>query len=167
MSSLYKGQYPFIDRERLSILNEIYSSNGTCLARASAVSVNIEKPDECPVCFESLENQKTPLICGHWVHLSCIEKHFKAECPICRRPLEMEVYGTISEPDMGLSNVELSDTDSEREYYYYEENELHQEILNDRENDFILARILADEGASERLLNDPSSPLYAIPVGRS
>lgn len=39
--------------------------------------------EECPVCYEDLKDVK-PLDCGHKIHTTCLEKHFKAECPICR-----------------------------------------------------------------------------------
>lgn len=50
----------------------------------------LSKPPDCPVCFESLENQKIPLQCGHWIHDNCISisiKHGMWQCPICRRPV--------------------------------------------------------------------------------
>lgn len=54
------------------------------------------KPDECIICYEKL-NEEHPLECGHWLHISCVEKHFKPECPICRAPLHIEVKGTSPE----------------------------------------------------------------------
>lgn len=45
---------------------------------------NIEKPTECPVCMEHLEEDEKPLACGHWVHKPCIIKSGKGQCPICR-----------------------------------------------------------------------------------
>jgi len=42
-----------------------------------------EKPEECPVCFESLGRSR-PLSCGHWVHRDCVLQSGKKECPICR-----------------------------------------------------------------------------------
>jgi hypothetical protein len=60
-----------------------------------------DKPPECPVCYESLKNENSPLDCGHWVHIECVKKHFKPECPVCRAPVNFEVDGTY--PD---SNIE-------------------------------------------------------------
>lgn len=37
----------------------------------------------CPVCYDPLLNVSA-LGCGHIIHMECLEKHFKAECPICR-----------------------------------------------------------------------------------
>jgi hypothetical protein len=42
-----------------------------------------ERPDECPICFEDM-NDKRPLKCGHWVHMTCIEKSPTHTCPLCR-----------------------------------------------------------------------------------
>lgn len=44
----------------------------------------IERPTECPVCMEHLEEDEKPLVCGHWVHKSCVIKSGKGQCPICR-----------------------------------------------------------------------------------
>jgi hypothetical protein len=46
--------------------------------------------------------EKNPLECGHWLHISCVQKHFKPECPLCRQPLNIKVYGTKPQPDMNL-----------------------------------------------------------------
>lgn len=47
------------------------------------------RPEECPVCYESISEQKRPLECGHWIHKQCIVESAKAECPICRCKLQM------------------------------------------------------------------------------
>lgn len=41
-----------------------------------------EKPENCPICFDSLESQKTHTVCGHWFHDKCMEQQVK--CPMCR-----------------------------------------------------------------------------------
>ena len=48
-----------------------------------------EKPCECPVCFESLKNEKKSLSCGHWVHKDCIIKSKKDTCPLCRQTIKL------------------------------------------------------------------------------
>lgn len=48
----------------------------------------MEKPNECIVCLEPL-NVKKSLSCGHWIHLNCIYKWGKAECPICRKKIKL------------------------------------------------------------------------------
>lgn len=42
------------------------------------------RPDECSVCFESLQNQSRPLRCGHYIHDECMKKWNNNTCPICR-----------------------------------------------------------------------------------
>jgi hypothetical protein len=41
-----------------------------------------EKPQECIICCEEL-CMSAPLECGHWIHLDCVKKSLKPECPIC------------------------------------------------------------------------------------
>lgn len=50
----------------------------------------LPKPDECPVCYEDIRQEKKSLVCGHWVHAKCIEKQIKNECPLCRHQLGPE-----------------------------------------------------------------------------
>ena len=45
------------------------------------------KPDECPVCLESLHQTRRPLECGHWVHRVCVQRGDQDECPLCRAEL--------------------------------------------------------------------------------
>jgi len=54
----------------------------------SRSSFTCEKPSECPVCYEALEDHK-PLSCGHWVHKSCIIKSKKDNCPMCRAKVKL------------------------------------------------------------------------------
>lgn len=60
-----------------------------------------EKPDECPICYEFLENVDENLLeCGHWFHYQCIiNSKNKYEnlnnlyrCPLCRKQVEIEDY---------------------------------------------------------------------------
>lgn len=59
----------------------------------------MSKPESCILCCLPLEDEKA-LECGHWLHLECVKKHFKPECPICRRALSIKVNGTP--PDVFL-----------------------------------------------------------------
>lgn len=74
---------------------------------------NNEKPNECPICFEPM-NEKRPLECGHWIHRSCILKSNKCECAICRKVL-MEKYIVtnmkpleIIEEDENIDNININ-----------------------------------------------------------
>jgi hypothetical protein len=40
--------------------------------------------NSCPICYDPLVDVEA-LDCGHKIHTACLEKHFKAECPICRK----------------------------------------------------------------------------------
>ena len=48
--------------------------------------VVLEKPEECPICYISLNKNDKPLACGHWFHSFCLEDWKKIEkcCPMCR-----------------------------------------------------------------------------------
>jgi hypothetical protein len=50
---------------------------------------NIERPSECPVCMDHLDQDEKSLTCGHWVHKSCVIKSGKGQCPICRFELHL------------------------------------------------------------------------------
>jgi len=51
----------------------------------------LEKPDDCSVCMESLENVEYPLRCGHWIHKECLLKWKEDTCPMCRSPIKFTV----------------------------------------------------------------------------
>jgi hypothetical protein len=67
---------------------------------------SINEPDDnsedCPVCYEKLGDEQ-PLICKHYIHISCIQKQFKPECPLCRHPLDIKVYG--EKPENYVYNI--------------------------------------------------------------
>jgi hypothetical protein len=46
-----------------------------------------KRPDICPVCIETFSSRDTHLECGHWIHISCVVKSGKPQCPICRQTL--------------------------------------------------------------------------------
>ena len=43
-----------------------------------------EKPNECPICFDKLNENELPLRCGHWFHAKCLKQTFCDNCPVCR-----------------------------------------------------------------------------------
>lgn len=49
----------------------------------------LEKPEECPICLEALNAKDEPWPCGHYVHIDCIVKGMKPECPLCREKLPL------------------------------------------------------------------------------
>ena len=48
--------------------------------------------DTCSVCYEK---SPTILQCNHCVCKECIGKHFKQECPVCRKPHVFPVSGKV------------------------------------------------------------------------
>jgi hypothetical protein len=113
---------------------------------------NQEKPEECIICTEKLDDESS-LSCGHWVHLHCVQKQFKAECPICRHPLDIVVTGTLPQPYMpepifirrGLIlgdvvehffETDLPDLEDENDSNHEEEDESnHEEDESNHEED--------------------------------
>ena len=63
------------------------TENNIFCHRHIKTTTNFTKPKECPICWNSIHQCSKPLICGHWVHKTCIIKSNKAECPICRQQL--------------------------------------------------------------------------------
>ena len=49
----------------------------------------MEKPNECIVCLNDLNDTKKSLTCGHWIHLNCIYKWGKQQCPVCRQSIKL------------------------------------------------------------------------------
>lgn len=47
----------------------------------------------CSICFDSMNNSKTTLRCGHTFHESCINRWIKIKptCPLCRRILKYQL----------------------------------------------------------------------------
>jgi hypothetical protein len=81
--------------------------------------ISIDKPDECCICIEPLNDEKTPLECGHWIHRECVVKSAKAQCPLCRAPL----------PHLGKKILKQIETVRKARLRQQVEEE-HQELLN-------------------------------------
>jgi hypothetical protein len=61
---------------------------GMCIKHSK--EYKFDKPTECPVCFEALDNEKYPMIpCGHWVHYDCIINSANEKCCICRTKITL------------------------------------------------------------------------------
>lgn len=48
-----------------------------------------EKVDDCHVCCKTFEENDKPLSCGHWICKECVCQSGKAECPMCRKKIDM------------------------------------------------------------------------------
>ena len=74
------------------------------------------KPEECPICFETMVNVDRPLRCGHWFHRACVERQLKRDsrCAICRKKIR---FITVTKNDvveaLGVSSIanQLPDID--------------------------------------------------------
>jgi hypothetical protein len=66
---------------------------------------SLEKPTHCIICTETLGQNDNALACGHWFHLNCVRRHFKPECPLCRRPLNIKVGGTFPQPFIPIAEI--------------------------------------------------------------
>ena len=49
-----------------------------------------EKPAECPVCLEEIDEHEH-LSCGHYVHKCCLIKSKKTCCPMCKNEVKLEI----------------------------------------------------------------------------
>lgn len=72
-------------------VNHVYSYCMSHMSYQKPIK-DIEKPDDCPICFES----ETPgckylhLTCGHWIHENCIIYSGRVGCPMCRQFIYLE-----------------------------------------------------------------------------
>lgn len=94
---------------------------------------NNKKPEDCIICLDPLSD-KDILECGHKIHLECVKKHFKPECPICRKQLNIKVTGKYPEPNEQLDYDLIENLN--RYPYSYPNNNLSFEH-KDLNNDFI------------------------------
>ena len=68
--------------------------------------------ENCILCLEDIDASENPLDCGHKLHLECVKKHFKPECPICRRRLNISVNGSIPELYLPFDSESFSNDDT-------------------------------------------------------
>ena len=74
--------------------------------------------DECPTCLELVK--ESPLRCNHRVHLDCLKRQFKAECPLCRCKLNIQLYSKPIKEEI--------ENDIESDIEYENEDEKEDEI---------------------------------------
>lgn len=87
-----------------------------------------ESIGDCSICLCDVdEEQDCRLICGHIHHIECIKQLNKAECPVCRGPLEfkknIDIHEIIKREEKELENNK-NQTMAEDLLYA---NELHRE----------------------------------------
>lgn len=82
-----------------------------------------EIDEECAICYEPLGDVK-PLGCGHRIHTVCLEKHFKAECPVCRTGQTRVVpKGKVPKSSPGRSVRYISSTAHEEKIVIFSKRE--------------------------------------------
>lgn len=67
--------------------------SSTIISPSQTIKPNANDQSSCPICYEQKDLEK--LECGHQVHEKCLRKHFKQECPLCRRPHKFPVSGKL------------------------------------------------------------------------
>lgn len=131
-----------------------------CTLHFSKYKNFLEKPTDCAVCLESIDEKTNPLIpCGHWIHMNCIYQSGKAECPVCRAQLDLTV-------DQRSKLVHRPHYSSDP--FYDEENSGVDEVLNGFLSGFI--RGLQSQGMSLEPTVDRTEGLWgrqaSVPVRR-
>lgn len=68
---------------------------------------------DCAICY-SIVNEE-PQTCGHHIHLSCLEQHFKPECPVCRKKLDFKPKGKLPSSDIIQNEFIPNEDDNEED----------------------------------------------------
>ena len=92
------------------------SDSGYCHFHNHQSKVLDIKEEQCSICFENVE-KKDILECGHLVHIDCLKKGYKCECPVCRHPLSRGIPTRIRHKIL-MNEMRLK---REREQEEYEE----------------------------------------------
>jgi hypothetical protein len=95
--------------------------------------VVLKNNEECCVCYEIMDKDK-PLKCKHNVHLDCIIKSGKAQCPMCRASLKL--------PKNILNKINNISKKYKEEELEEEQNNIRQEFNIENRIDFILLNLL-------------------------
>lgn len=91
--------------------NKSYKNNKFC--KRHLQQFRLEKPEDCPICMDSLDNVHVPLSCCHWVHRECIFSWGKDECPVCRSKIKL-----TAKERKKIKSKKISTEDSDDEFEY-------------------------------------------------
>lgn len=69
----------------------IDTPNGKCCDEHHGI-YKLKRPDECPICMDSLQENDSPFACGHWMHKACFLECKKLSCPICRATVRLPQF---------------------------------------------------------------------------
>lgn len=120
----------------------------------------IEKQD-CAICMDGELN--VPLSCGHWIHVDCVIKSGKKECPICKDALkftkQQEIIYRRSKEEIKIKNRRESFAQIVRDELREEEDRRNRRRPARRRDPYIenlrhfttdvlisMIRILSDDG---------------------
>ena len=122
--------------------------------------------NDCPVCYDPIISE-IPLPCGHLIHKRCVQKHFRPECPLCRAPVNFEVYGEMPKTNIILDYSPECEDEYEEDFHI-ENLDFERAKLEGEENCDFLHIFLSSisETIRKELLETPSSPLYAFIPGK-
>lgn len=111
-----------------------------------------EKPDECPVCCDDIDENDI-LECGHWVHMDCIKRSLKPECPMCRQPLKLskDIMESIQKNSQSMNDE--WEREAEEEIQQMFGSELLSHLLSNFAFDIMRAACTCDE-CSNRIADD-------------
>ena len=88
-----------------------------------------EKPQECPICLQTLTDEFPVFPCAHWVCKSCILNSSNHNCPFCRQ----QIYLTLEESD--IINTNITRINKASEIQQIEDDRLLAEQLNNESDD--------------------------------
>lgn len=87
------------------------ANNNTNNGRPPIPIISNRKVQDCSICLCEVE-EDCGLICGHAHHIECIRQLFKAECPVCKAPLQFKQNNVV---DIDKIKVrELKDKEEEK-----------------------------------------------------
>lgn len=118
----------------------ITSSRNGEYCKHHAKQYALEKPDECAVCLENIK--EIPLLCGHYIHKKCITMSLKAECPLCRSPVQV-TPSEKKEIDDRMATTRTERTNTELNSFMNRMN-IRNQIMDSQTGLEILRTILLD-----------------------
>ena len=144
-----------VKRNGEQCLRHTKSENGLCNSHISQQSVPIDSEGtplsndvfknasqeddqgevhECPVCLESMLDER-PLKCGHHVHIECVKRSMKPECPICRTILDL--------PKDVMKQIDENLKDAKREWADDDEAEIMNMIMSEMHGHMVYEIIMS------------------------
>ena len=114
-------------------INNIQSLNSNNIDTNNGTLYNVI---DCPICLCEIEKNEedSGLICKHRFHIECFNHLQKAECPVCRGPLE---FIKSSKIDVNkIKNKEQQENRSKEQRQIIEDSDLSRRIQNERNDNF-------------------------------